>query len=69
MAAPNSSRRQYRARAQRTEEQVQIQCRLYTSTRDRLFAEAERREVSVNYLVENSIEQSLTKWESQKLPD
>lgn len=50
------------------DDEVQIQIRLSTTLRDRLFAEADRRAVSVNLLAERALEQSVTVWEKQKLP-
>ena len=50
------------------EQQVQMQVRLAVGLRDRLLAEADRRAVSVNLLVERAIEQAVTGWEKQRLP-
>ena len=49
-------------------EQAQIQFRLPVALRDRLQGEAVRRMVSVNYLIERAIEESLDLWEGQQLP-
>jgi predicted HicB family RNase H-like nuclease len=46
---------------------VQLQFRLQERTRDRLRAEAKRRNVSVNYLIEQALEERLTTWEKEKL--
>jgi predicted HicB family RNase H-like nuclease len=48
------------------DERVQLQFRLSTDLRDRLRAQAERRAVSVNYLIERAIEESVTKWEKER---
>ena len=53
--------------SERAHEQAQIQFRLSNGLRSRLHAEAERRDVSVNYLIERSLVDALTKWEKQKL--
>jgi predicted HicB family RNase H-like nuclease len=62
-------RTSYRSRSEEpATEQPQIQFRITSALRDRLHAEAERRTVSVNYLIERAVEESLTKWEKQRLP-
>ena len=48
------------------DERVQLQFRLPESLRDRLKVQADRRAVSVNYLIERSLEESVTKWEKEK---
>jgi predicted HicB family RNase H-like nuclease len=61
-------RSRYRPRkGESADEQAQIQFRLHTGLRKRLWEEAARRGVSVNYLIERSLGDSLTKWEKQKL--
>ena len=47
--------------------QAQIQFRLDNALRRRLRAEAARRDVSVNYLIERTLVDGLAKWEKQKL--
>ena len=62
--------RQYRSRNDLpADEQVQMQFRCAPEFRARFAAEAERRQVSVNYLIERALTTSLDKWERQKLPD
>jgi predicted HicB family RNase H-like nuclease len=48
------------------DERVQLQFRLSTDLRDRLRAQAERRAVSVNYLIERAIEDAVVKWEKER---
>lgn len=48
------------------EERVQLQFRLTESLRDRLRKEADRRSVSINFLIERSLEESVIKWEKEK---
>jgi predicted HicB family RNase H-like nuclease len=48
------------------EERVQLQFRLTTDLRDRLRVQADRRAVSVNYLIERAIEDAVVKWEREK---
>jgi predicted HicB family RNase H-like nuclease len=48
------------------EERVQLQFRLTESLRDRLREQAERRAVSINFLIERSLEESVAKWEKEK---
>ena len=65
----STASRSYRARyPEPAVEQAQIQIRLTTELRDRLQREAERRTVSVNFLAERALSESLEKWEQQKLP-
>lgn len=61
-------RSRYRPReGESADEQKQIQFRLHTGLRKRLYAEAARRGVSVNFLIERSLVDALGKWEKQKL--
>jgi predicted HicB family RNase H-like nuclease len=46
---------------------VQLQFRLTPDLRDRLRKEAERRDVSVNFLIERALEDGVSKWEKEKL--
>jgi len=46
---------------------VEMKVRFPPTVRDRLEAEAERRVVSMNLLVEKAVERSLDEWEKQKL--
>lgn len=48
------------------EERVQLQFRLTESLRDRLRREADRRAVSINFLIERALEEGVTKWEKEK---
>jgi predicted HicB family RNase H-like nuclease len=48
------------------DERVQLQFRLTTDLRDRLRTQADRRAVSVNYLIERAIEDAVVKWEREK---
>jgi predicted HicB family RNase H-like nuclease len=48
------------------EERVQLQFRLTESLRDRLRKEADRRAVSINFLIERALEEGVTKWEKEK---
>ena len=65
-ATHTTPRSKYRPRGDGSE-QVQIQFRLTASLRRRVRAEAARRGVSVNYLVERALVDGLDKWEKQKL--
>ena len=59
----------YRARSDESaDEQAQLSVRLPAVLRERLQQEAARRTVSINLLVQRALEESLTKWEKQKLP-
>ena len=55
----------YRSRTD--DEQRTLHIRLPDDLRNRLFIEAERRVVSVNFLVEKALESTLKTWEKQKL--
>jgi len=48
------------------EERVQLQFRLSTDLRDRLRAQADRRAVSINFLIERALEESVLRWEKEK---
>jgi predicted HicB family RNase H-like nuclease len=48
------------------EERVQLQFRLSTDLRDRLRREADRRAVSINFLIERALDESVTRWEKEK---
>ena len=48
------------------DERVQLQFRLTESLRDRLRKEADRRAVSINFLIERALEESVLKWEKEK---
>lgn len=48
------------------DERVQLQFRLPESLRDRLREQADRRAVSVNYLIERALTESVTRWEKEK---
>lgn len=48
------------------EERVQLQFRLSTDLRDRLRTEADRRAVSINFLIERALDESVTRWEKEK---
>jgi predicted HicB family RNase H-like nuclease len=48
------------------DERVQLQFRLTESLRDRLRKEADRRAVSINFLIERALEESVVKWEKEK---
>lgn len=48
--------------------QTQVSVRLPTALRERLQKEAARRTVSLSLLIQTALEESLTKWEKQKLP-
>ena len=48
------------------DERVQLQFRLPESLRDRLREQADRRAVSVNFLIERAIEESVGRWEKEK---
>lgn len=57
-----------RAQTYKTDDRVQLQFRLRKDQRDRLKAEAKRRAVSVNWLIETLLEDGLTKMEKEKTP-
>jgi predicted HicB family RNase H-like nuclease len=46
---------------------VQLQFRLTTDVRDRLRAEADRRAVSINFLIERALDEGLARWEKEKI--
>ena len=46
---------------------AQIQFRLRTQLRERLYAEANRRAVSASLLIERAVEDHLERWEKQKI--
>jgi len=46
---------------------VQLQFRLSDELRNRLRSQAERRAVSVSFLIERAIEDGVTRWEKEKL--
>ena len=46
---------------------VQLNTRTQEATRDRLKVEADRRGVSVSYMVERALQESLVRWEKEKL--
>lgn len=50
-------------------DRVQTQVRLDSDLHARLVAQAERRDVSVNRLVEWAVERTLPGWEAQNLED
>lgn len=50
-----------------TNSRVQMQFRLSSKTKERLRKEAARRQVSANYLIEQALDDSLTRWEKEKL--
>jgi hypothetical protein len=56
--------KQYRKKG---DEQVQVQFRAPAALRKRLYDEAARREVSVNYLIERAVIHALDRWEKDKL--
>jgi predicted HicB family RNase H-like nuclease len=60
-----ASAKQYRDRTLDVETQVQFRCP--QELRTRLADEARRRTVSMNYLIQRALEESLTKWERQRL--
>lgn len=69
MTTITPKKRAYRARTGETAAaQAQIQFRISTTLRDRLFKQAARRGVSVNYLIERALEDAMPKWEKQRLP-
>jgi predicted HicB family RNase H-like nuclease len=45
---------------------VQLQFRLTAELRDRLRREADRRDVSVNFLIERALDDSVIRWEKEK---
>lgn len=57
-----------RAQTYKEDDRVQLQFRLLKSQRERLRAEAKRRAVSVNLLIEMLLEDGLKKFEGQKTP-
>lgn len=57
-----------RAQTYKVDERVQLQFRLLKSQRERLKAEAKRRAVSTNWLMEALLEDGLTKLEKEKAP-
>jgi len=67
MTTKNSGYRQYRSRSVNPDEQVQLQWRTDTKVRQRLQAEADRRQMSVNYLIEQAVVTALDQWEREKL--
>jgi len=46
---------------------VQLNTRTQKRTRDRLKKQADRRGVSVSYMVERALQESLTRWEKEEL--
>ena len=46
---------------------VQLNTRTQKRTRDRLKRQADRRGVSVSYMVERALQESLTRWEAEEL--
>jgi len=46
---------------------VQLNTRTQKKTRDRLKKEADRRGVSVSYMVERALQEGLERWEEEKL--
>ena len=59
----------YRARSDESaDEQAQLSIRVPVMLRERLQKEAARRTVSLNLLAQRALEESLVKWEKQKLP-
>lgn len=46
---------------------VQLNTRTQKRTRDRLKRQADRRGVSVSYMVERALQESLERWESEEL--
>jgi predicted HicB family RNase H-like nuclease len=48
------------------EERVQLQFRLTADLRDRLRRQADRRAVSINYLIERALEEGVVRWEKEK---
>lgn len=46
---------------------VQLNTRTQKKTRDRLKRQADRRGVSVSYMVERALQESLTRWEEEEL--
>lgn len=49
------------------DERVQMQFRIMPKSRDRIRKEAARRQVSTNFLLEKAIDESLARWEKEKL--
>ena len=49
------------------DDRVQMQFRILPKNKDRLRKEATRRQVSTNYLIEKALDESLIKWEKEKL--
>ena len=46
---------------------VQLNTRTQKKTRDRLKKQADRRGVSVSYMVERALQESLVRWEKEEL--
>ena len=46
---------------------VQLNTRTQKKTRDRLKRQADRRGVSVSYMVERALQESLERWETEEL--
>jgi len=57
-----------RAQTYKVDDRVQLQFRLRKDQRDRLKAEAKRRAISVNLLIETLLEDGLVKMEKEKTP-
>jgi len=68
MPAASPPRGRYRPRnGEAAHDQAQIQFRLPHTLRKRLYAEASRRGVSANFLIECALVDALAKWEKKKL--
>ena len=53
--------------AKKYDSRVQLQFRLNPKIKAQLKKEAERRQVSTNYLMETALEEALAKWTKEKL--
>jgi predicted HicB family RNase H-like nuclease len=49
------------------DQRVQVQFRLSSGAKRRLRREADRRQVSTNFLIEKALDEALAKWEKEKL--
>jgi predicted HicB family RNase H-like nuclease len=52
---------------EKIDSRVQMQFRLASKVRERLRKEAARRQVSINFLMEKALDESLARWEKEKL--